>query len=161
MTADLVKVIAGAGVVLFGGGAAWIAHLCHRRRWNWVPLGAGVALAGAFFAAELGLGATRVVVVSVHDGRIAATDHFEFGAPHWPLARVRIVNETDHALTIEKLTYAIDQPIVGTASDLRTIDARAAVELDYDLDYIGPDDTPPNEIEVKEGTSATRYWLRW
>jgi hypothetical protein len=67
-----------------------------------------------------------------------------------------VVNDATTAMRIEAVNYGS----IGIGSDPEPVAPMSLHDAKYGIDYVGPNDRPPQEVESNISFSI-KYWLRW
>ena len=111
---------------------------------------------------------TRVVAVGERDGKLAAVTWRDAGTQpgfvleFGPDDDTVVINDSTRAVILGEITYT-----TGTPKEPRTMTVWPQQTVRTRVDYVGPDDRPPTEIEIKKSRydfsvkSESRVWLTW
>jgi hypothetical protein len=131
----------------------------------WGLLG-GIALALGLAFGLRHLGAPAVVVKRPQQGPAEKLRVVVFGTPAYTfqdgtttaLARASdtlVVNDGWTTAELRSVSYGI-----GLGGGSESIAPMSTFDAKYGVDYVGPDEAPPDEIRSKTGI-AVKYWVTW
>jgi hypothetical protein len=140
----------------------------HAKRW--IPLACLVLPALAAF--ELNRTSHDVIRVRASGGTLRAARLVRLGEPSYPLApgvkrsefgldHTWVMNDSPRTIRIESVAYG--RSMFGSSEPTQIPPGTAATA--YEIEYVGPNDAPPNSIEVDgieaKLNSSSREWLTW
>jgi hypothetical protein len=97
-----------------------------------------------------------VIVVREH-GEIRALVYEEAGAPVMGGRGTDILNETSKSVYVFEILYGTENPSLTPPLE---VPAHARAHTGTHVDYIGPKEKPPRQIETRSG-GESRHWLTW
>lgn len=77
----------------------------------------------------------------------------------WATGTTIVINEARRPVRLETIVYSRSD-LAFASPDIVTIEALTVHVVQAKLDYLGPDDPPPEEFESKS-SEETKYWLTW